>query len=130
MLRGDGGKVKNPDLVPASECACQHEECSSYVAPSIRSVPLSPGCLFAVKDIVDDVNSERVAAFRDQWRRELTLLPLVFPVIRSSADFSIGIAILMRVPAVTPLDRDGNGPAAINIGEGSTGRPAVTNVFR
>jgi hypothetical protein len=57
------------------------------------------------------------------------LSPLVFPVICSTADFSIGAASLMRVPAVAPLDRDGNEPAAINIGEGSTTRPAVTNVF-
>jgi hypothetical protein len=35
----------------------------------------------------------------------------------------------MRVPAVAPLDRDGNEPAAIDIGEGSMAGPAVTNVF-
>jgi hypothetical protein len=63
----------------------------------------------------------------DWWRRELTSSPLVFPVIRCSAVFSIGAAVLRHVPAVAPLDRDGNEPAAINIGEGSTARPAVTN---
>jgi hypothetical protein len=35
----------------------------------------------------------------------------------------------MRVPGVAPLGRDGNESAAINIGEGSTAGPAVTNVF-
>jgi hypothetical protein len=35
----------------------------------------------------------------------------------------------MRVLAVAPLGRDGNELAAINIGEGSTAQPVVTNVL-
>ena len=65
LLRGDGGKVENPDLVPAPECACRHEECSSHLGPSTRGVPLSPGRLLTVKAIVDGVNSGREAALLD-----------------------------------------------------------------
>jgi hypothetical protein len=75
------------------------------------------------------INSARAAALLDECSCEFTLLLLVFPVIRSTADCSIGSAILMRVPVVAPLDRDGNEPAAIKIGEGSMPGPAVTNVF-
>jgi hypothetical protein len=129
LLRCDGGKIKNPDLVPASECACWCEECSLYFAPSTGSLPLSPGYLLAVKDIVVDVNSARAAGLLDEGRRELRLSPPILPFGRSIADLSIGAAVLVRVLAVAPLGRDGNEFAAINIGEGSTAQPVVTNVL-
>ena len=75
LLRGDGGKVENPDLIPALGCACRHEECSSLLSPSIGGVPLSPGRLLTVMDIVDGVNSGRGSVLLDWWRRELTSSP-------------------------------------------------------
>jgi hypothetical protein len=91
LLRCDGGKIKNPDLVPASECACWCEECSLYFAPSTGSLPLSPGYLLAVKDIVVDVNSARAAGLLDEGRRELRLSPPILPFGRSTTGLSIGL---------------------------------------